>query len=84
MNEISIPVRIEPLEDGWFLAICDAVQGCHAEGETIPDALEYIEDVARVIRQLCQEHNLPHDPIFEGVPEDAVIRARLVETPDRA
>jgi predicted RNase H-like HicB family nuclease len=83
-KEVAIPVRIEPLEDGWHLAICDVIQGCHAEGETIPEVLENIEDVARIILELQREKGLPLDPLFDGVPPDAVIRAKLVEDLDRA
>ena len=81
---VVIPVHVEPLEEGGYLAICEAIQGCHAEGETVAEALEYIEDVARVLLELQREEGLPLDPIFDGVEPDAVIKARLVEDLRRA
>ncbi|MDZ4278730.1 MAG: type II toxin-antitoxin system HicB family antitoxin [Dehalococcoidia bacterium] len=77
--QVVIPVHVEPLEDGWHLAICDAIQGCHAEGDTVKEALENIEDAARILFELEREKGLRLDPIFEGVPADAVIKAQLVE-----
>jgi predicted RNase H-like HicB family nuclease len=83
-SNVVIPVRVEPLEAGWFLAICDVIQGCLAEGETVAKALEYIEDVARILFELQREEGLPLDPIFEGVEPGTVIQARLVEGPNCA
>jgi len=81
---VTIPVRIQLLEDGWHLAICDVIQGCLAEGETIPEALENIEDVARIILELQRQKGLPLDPFFDGVASDVVIRAKLIDDLDRA
>ncbi|MBM3302013.1 MAG: type II toxin-antitoxin system HicB family antitoxin [Deltaproteobacteria bacterium] len=65
MSEHRLPVEIERLEEGGYLAICPAIQGCHAEGATIGTALDNLQDVARVIYELCQEKGL----IFvEGAP----------------
>lgn len=74
-----IPVQVEALAEGRFLAICDAIQGCHAEGDTIAEALDIIEDVARILVELQLEKGLPLDPIFDRVRHPAVIKARLVE-----
>jgi predicted RNase H-like HicB family nuclease len=79
MKEVPIPVRIQPLEDGRYLAICDVIQGCHAEGETVSEALVYIEDVARILLDLQREEGLPLDPIFEGIESGVTIRAELIE-----
>ena len=77
--KVRIPVQIEPLEEGGDLAICDRIQGCHAEGETISEALENIEDVARILLELQVEENLICDEIFEQVEPGVVIEARLIE-----
>ena len=58
IGEFVLPVQIEPLDEGGFLAICPAIQGCHAEGRTIPQALGNLEDVARVLLQLRMEDGL--------------------------
>ncbi len=83
-SKVVIPVRVESLEDGRYLAICDAIQGCHAEGESLAEALECIEDVARILLELQREEGLPLDPIFEGIESGAVIRAELIENSSRA
>ncbi len=58
MAVYKLPVAIEPLEEGGYLLICPAIQGCHAEGRTIGEALDNLRDVARVIYELCQEKGL--------------------------
>ena len=79
MSKVVIPVRIESLDEGGRLAICDAIQGCHAEGETVPEALENLEDVARILLELQKEQDLPLDKVFDGVEPGTVIEARLIE-----
>ena len=32
MTRYRLPLEIEPLEEGGYLAICPILQGCHAEG----------------------------------------------------
>ena len=78
---IAIPVYVESLDEGGYLAICDRIQGCHAEGETIAEAIENIEDVARVLLELQREHDLPADAIFEGADVDTVFEAELIAGP---
>lgn len=54
-----LPVAIEPLEDGTgYLATCDAIQGCLAEGETVAEAIANLEDVARILLELRIEDGL--------------------------
>ena len=52
-------MEVEPQEEGGYLATCPDLQGCHAEGDTVAGALENVEDVARVIIELCLEKGLP-------------------------
>lgn len=74
-----IPVEIEELEEGGFLAVCPVIQGCHAEGETIPEALEYLEDVARILLELRIEDGLdvPAE-LQEAAPGLVEVRAQIV------
>jgi predicted RNase H-like HicB family nuclease len=37
-------VITEDSDDGGFIVSCPAIPGCHSEGETIDEALEYIRD----------------------------------------
>lgn len=59
MSAYRLPMEIELLEEGLYLASCPAIQGCRAEGHTIGEALDNLQSVARVIYKLCQEKGLP-------------------------
>ncbi len=78
MKQYLLKVEVETLEDGRYLAICPDLQGCHAEGDTVADALENVEDVARIIIELCREENLPLPPELQAGGEPAVIHAEVV------
>ena len=78
MRKFVIPVEVEPLEEGGYLAVCELIQGCHAEGETIAEALENIEDVARVIMELCIEDGLPLPPELAGIRKVPIMKAEVV------
>lgn len=80
MSKLVIPVEIEPLEEGGYLAVCDAIQGCHAEGETVAEALENLEDVARILLELRREDGLPFPDGLQTLEPGAVIKAQLVVT----
>lgn len=44
----KFPVIIEKDEEGFFVADCPDLQGCHAQGETIEEAITNIRDVMRL------------------------------------
>ena len=48
MSEYNLTVVVEKDEDGNFLAICPALQGCYAEGESKQEALDMIQDAIRL------------------------------------
>ncbi|MFH1230770.1 MAG: type II toxin-antitoxin system HicB family antitoxin [Planctomycetota bacterium] len=64
MSEYLIPISIEPLEKGGYLATSSVLQGLIAQGRTIAETLEIAEDVARKIIESCIEHN---DPLPKGL-----------------
>ena len=78
MKKYLLNVEVEPLEDGRYFAVCANLQGCHAEGDTIAEALEDIEDVARVIIELCMEKGLPLPPELAGADEAPVVKAEVI------
>ena len=55
---LELPVKIEALAEGGYLALCPDIAGCHAEGKTIGQALDNLRDVAQIIYELCQEKGL--------------------------
>lgn len=82
MRKIVLPIEIESLENGRFLATCDAIQGCLAEGDSVGEALENIEDAARVLLELRQEDGLPlPDGLedFESTPLNAQVVVSVPE-----
>ena len=48
MGSYEFTVVIERDEDGRFVAICPALQGCYTEGQTEQEARELIEDAIRL------------------------------------
>jgi predicted RNase H-like HicB family nuclease len=48
MSEYEFTVVIDQDEDGRFVAICPALQGCNTEGESEKEARNLIEDAIRL------------------------------------
>jgi predicted RNase H-like HicB family nuclease len=48
MKNYELTVVIERDEDGRFLAICPALQGCYTEGESEAEARDSIADAIRL------------------------------------
>ena len=66
MGTCLLSVEVERLEEGRFLAACPTLQGCHAEGDSVAEALENLEDVANIHIQLSMEKGLPLPPALGG------------------
>ena len=78
-----VNVEVEPLEEGGYLAICTDIQGCHAEGNTVAESLENLEDVARVILEVRKEHSLPlADSLVAYNPGEKIHAQLLVLLPE--
>ena len=60
-------VLIEQGEDGAYIASIPSIKSCYTQGNTIPEVLEKIEEVA----QLCLEMNEEELPLtrFIGVQQ---------------
>ena len=48
MQDYEFTVVIERDEDGRFVAVCPALQGCYTEGDTEEEARRLIEDAIRL------------------------------------
>ena len=48
MQDYELTVVVQRDEDGRFVALCPALQGCYTEGETEEEALRLIEDAIRL------------------------------------
>lgn len=64
---LNYRVIIEQDEDGFFVASCPALPGCHTQGKTYEKAIENIKDAIL----LC----------LEVAVEDPAYRARIETTP---
>ena len=78
LKQYVLEVEIEQLEDGRYIADCPDFEGCHAEGDTPAEALENLEDVVRIIIDLCREKGLPLPPEYDESSAPKVIKTRMV------
>jgi len=78
LKQYVLEVEIEQLEDGRYIADCPEFEGCHAEGDTPSEALENLEDVARIIIDLCREKGLPLPPEYDQSNAPKVIKTLMV------
>ena len=69
MKNYRYTVVVERDEDGRYLAICPALQGCYTEGRTIKEALEMIRDAIRLHIE---------DRIEDGEPLPQELRAQTI------
>lgn len=51
----KFPVIIEKDEDGFFIADCPDLQGCHTQGKTLEEAITNIRDAIGLHVKILQE-----------------------------
>jgi predicted RNase H-like HicB family nuclease len=78
VKKYRLQVEVEPLENGRFLATAPKLRGCLAEGETIAEALENVEDVARLLIEMSIKEGLPLPPELLGDDSHPVVKAEVV------
>ena len=78
MDEFYLPVQIEPLAEGGYLATSNVLPGLVAQGRTVAETLEIAQDVARKLVESYVEHG---DPLprkiragFKTAQRKAVVR----------
>jgi len=59
MQNYQLTVVIERDEDGRFLAICPALQGCYTEGDSEAEARNLIADAIRLLIESRLERGEP-------------------------
>jgi len=62
MAEVLVAVKIEPLEEGGYLATSEELQGLVAQGRTVSETMEIAQDVARKLIDPYLEHSDPLPP----------------------
>ena len=51
----KFPVIIEKDEDGFFVADCPDLQGCHTQGKTLEEAITNIRDAIKLNLKVFKE-----------------------------
>lgn len=72
MSETLLKIRMEPLEEGGYLATSDDIPGLVAQGRTVSEALEIAQDVARKLLESYLEHGDPLPPPSDNHPSKDV------------
>lgn len=54
-RSVVLPVEAEIDEDGHYFVRCPLLQGCHAQGDTLAEALSRLEDVASSVLEYMAE-----------------------------
>jgi len=67
VDEATIRLHIEPLDEGGYLATSVDVPGLIAEGRSITEAVEIAQGLARRIVESCLEHGDPLPPVFANL-----------------
>jgi antitoxin HicB len=62
MDEVTIRLHIEPLDEGGFVATSPDVPGLVAEGRSIVEVTEIAQGLARRIVESCLDHGDPVPP----------------------
>ncbi len=67
MEEATIRLHVEPLDEGGFLATSPDVPGLVAEGRTLTEAVEIAQGLARKIVESCIDHGDPVPPALAPI-----------------
>lgn len=62
----KFPVIIEKDEDGFYVADCPDLQGCHAQGKTLEEAISNIRDAIKLHLKILKEEK-QEIPVVEPV-----------------
>jgi antitoxin HicB len=69
MNEASIRLHVEPLEENGFVATSPDVPGLVAEGRSITETVEIAQGLVRKIAESCIDHGDPLPPALTSLSE---------------
>jgi predicted RNase H-like HicB family nuclease len=75
MSEGIIRLRIEPLDEGGYVATSPDVPGLVAEGRSITEVVEIAQGLARKIAESCLEHGDPLPPALANAVTGRVVDA---------
>jgi predicted RNase H-like HicB family nuclease len=69
MSAYEFTIVIEKDEDGRYLAICPALQGCYTEGETEEEAKDLIKDA---IRLHIESRRARNETIYQEISSEKI------------
>ena len=79
VNELVVPITIEYLEeDQVYKVSCPALQGCHAWGETLDEAMRAIPSNIRSMLDARRAHGSPIPPLFKHANAQTPFVLRMV------
>jgi len=64
LNGCTLPIHIEPLEEGGYLARSPVLPGFLVEGETVEQVLERAPGVASALLEVMREKGIAPSPLF--------------------
>ena len=67
MNEVTIRLHVEMLDQGGYVATSPDVPGLVAEGRSIVEAAEIAQGLARKIVESCLDHGDPIPPALANL-----------------
>lgn len=67
VDEASIRLHIEPLEEGGFVATSPDVPGLVVEGRSVMETVEIAQGLTRKIVESCLEHGDPLPPALTKI-----------------
>ena len=79
LDEFVVPITVEYLkEDQVYQVSCPALQGCHAWGATLDEAMRAIPNNIRAMLQARRSMGSPIPPLFERSDTDVSYVLRMV------
>jgi predicted RNase H-like HicB family nuclease len=70
VNEVTIRLHVEPLDEGGYVATSPDVPGLVAEGRSIVEAVEIAQGLSRKIAESCLDHGDPLPPALSWFAGD--------------
>ena len=78
MPEVLLTVKIEPLEEGGYLATSADLPDLLAQGRTVAETMEIAQDVARKLVESYLEHGDPlPDALRAARADNVAIEAKI-------
>lgn len=79
LDELVVPITVDYLEgDGVYQVSCPALQGCHAWGETLDEALRAIPGNIRAMIEARRVKGSPVPALFEQIGVQVPFVLRMV------